>query len=160
MSKTVEINKQKYVVNQNDYNIVPHQEFNNLKILDSLGIHERLISLLKELSFLGINNLKVANVSHGGYIPIQLASTFKKILVSNSNENKNLLHVLKNSETYDLENIFLYDSEFQNEDYILFINDTIEPYNYKIFIIAIIVAVITISLSVSTDILYKPSLNS
>lgn len=78
--KSVFINKENFIVKENEYNVVPHQEFNNLQIIDSLAEHERIISLLSELSFLfEKSNLLVFNCSHGGYIPIKVADKFEKI---------------------------------------------------------------------------------
>ena len=80
MSKLVSINKENFVVNQNEFNILPHEEFNNLQILESLGEQERIVSLLTEISYLfDKSNLLVFNCSHGGYIPLKVSNYFDTI---------------------------------------------------------------------------------
>ena len=78
MSKTsVTINKENFIVFENEFTKIPHTEFNNLNILESLGLFERLVSLINELNCLDNDmNLLCIEVSHGGYIPIK---TFSKL---------------------------------------------------------------------------------
>ena len=52
----IKINKQDFYVNEDEFVKVPHDEFNNLNILDSLGIQERIVSLLTEISYLNKPN--------------------------------------------------------------------------------------------------------
>ena len=49
-SKDVTLNDEEFRVFQNEYNKVDHPEYTNLRILDSLGFHERVVSLLSEIS--------------------------------------------------------------------------------------------------------------
>jgi hypothetical protein len=51
----IKINKQDFYVNEDEFFKVQHDEFNNLNILDSLGIQERIVSLLTEISYLKFN---------------------------------------------------------------------------------------------------------
>ena len=48
--KVVTLNKKDYVVSLEEYKEIPHYEYNNLKIIDKLGEHERLVSLINEIS--------------------------------------------------------------------------------------------------------------
>jgi len=65
MNKKVTINNQSFRVNNDEYNKIDNKEYSNLNILDQLGFHERLISLLRELSNLYTNStLKMNNVTH------------------------------------------------------------------------------------------------
>jgi len=91
--KKITINKKhEYYVNEYEFNLVYNQEFNNLRILDSLGEMERIISLLKELSiFLSdVQNLNpeeekkgiqllALNQTHGGFIPISCIPFFSNV---------------------------------------------------------------------------------
>ena len=52
IQRTVDINFEPFVVYEKEYSQKYHQEFNNLNILEHLGEHERIISLLNELSYL------------------------------------------------------------------------------------------------------------
>lgn len=87
------INKENLFVEDFEFAKVPHDEFNNLTILDSLGIQERLISLLKDIGALDDFNLKCINTTHGGYIPIKLCNNYKKINVLTApKQQSNLEH--------------------------------------------------------------------
>jgi tetratricopeptide (TPR) repeat protein len=82
MSHTISINKEDFTVKVNEYKKVDHKEFTNLHILDSLGEHEYVISLLHQLSLCCSNvkpNLIISEITHGGYIPIKVSSYFNVI---------------------------------------------------------------------------------
>ena len=129
--KDISINKQIFRVNNDEYKKVYHEEYNNLNILDQLGFQERQISLLKELSklynknqdmsafpveknltelaflerseLLGKKvNIKMNNITHGGFIPIKCSEYFGSIYINNnqahsSNIVYNITNFLKNN---------------------------------------------------------------
>jgi len=104
-TKDIPINKQLYRVRTDEYCTIHHPEYTNLHILDQLGFHERIISLLTTLSSLYDQkvNLRLHDVSHGGFIPIQCAPSFHTVYI-----NKNPLHdthVLHNIATYHTKNV-------------------------------------------------------
>ena len=79
--QTVSINSEPFIVNDNEYNNKYHKEFNNLNIIDKLGEHERIVSLLNDLSSLFVEkNIYFHNTSHGGYIPIKCSDIYVKII--------------------------------------------------------------------------------
>ena len=89
MTKIVSINKENFKVNNNEFNSIPHQEFNNLNILDSLSELERIISLLKDIALIlndGQKNILLVEISHGGYIPIKISSGYNNVVILNDNE--------------------------------------------------------------------------
>jgi tetratricopeptide (TPR) repeat protein len=126
-TKDIPINKQTFRVRTDEYRKVDHPEYTNLHILDQLGFHERIISLLTSLSTLYYQkvNLRLNDVSHGGFIPIQCARSFQEIYI-----NKNPLHeesIFHNITTHLAnKNIFyhmhavdkkdLYEINFENSD--------------------------------------------
>ena len=60
MNKNITINNEEFYVNNDEFNtIIFSDEFNNLNILENLGLQERIISLLKELSTITNFNLKM-----------------------------------------------------------------------------------------------------
>ena len=87
----VDLNKRKYNVQINEFNIIPHNEYNNLQIREKVGQFDRIVSLLQELSKVKIQEEKEEemkqcifyDVTHGGYIPINCASTFDTIHLIN-----------------------------------------------------------------------------
>ena len=79
--------EKKYWVRGHEYEKIVHDEFCNLNILDRLGEHERIISLLTELSecymkkksISYLPNLLVNRISHGGYVEIKCSKSFNVI---------------------------------------------------------------------------------
>ena len=90
--KVVTLNKKDYVVSLEEYKEIPHYEYNNLKIIDKLGEHERLVSLINEISnIFDVKNNKYAvsmGLSHGGYIPINIANKYDNVYVYDIDKNK------------------------------------------------------------------------
>ena len=109
----ININKKKFHVNENEFNKVILSGFENLHILENLGLFERLISLIIELKDTSnIKNLICFNTCNGGYIPIECSSSFDNILLidnildSEENIHNNItLHNIKNIKFKN--NIFL-----------------------------------------------------
>ena len=105
--KTVNINFEPFVVADNEYSQKYHDEFNNLNILEHLGEHERIISLLNELSNLFVEKtIYFYDITHGGYIPIKCSDNFDKLIIENSDNH--LLSLKKNIEYYNIKNILLH----------------------------------------------------
>jgi hypothetical protein len=78
--KVVEIEKQKYTVNDNEFNKLIIDKYCNLNILLKLGEIERVISLLCEFS--NIKNCLIINPTHGGFIPIGCSKKFDTVYMS------------------------------------------------------------------------------
>jgi hypothetical protein len=130
----VYLNNKKYIVSKNEFNLLTNlpEEICNLKIVDKLGLFERLISLIKELS--KINKKKniciFFNQTHGGYISLECSSSFDLIYIINSNNNivdEHNNNISRNIQIHDLKNIF-----FLNDLDNININSE-ENYNYIIF---------------------------
>lgn len=119
MSKTITINKENFKVDEKDFHSVPHEEFNNLNILDSLGQLERMISFLKELSLLlnkDQKNILLVEISHGGFIPIKISNSYDNISILNKNE-RDYINIIENIEDKSIKNINFID--FIHDDSIL-----------------------------------------
>ena len=122
-AKDIPINKQIFRVRTDEYCKIDHPEYMNLHILDQLGFHERIISLLTTLSTLYDQkvNLRLNSVSHGGFIPIQCAHAFQKIYI-----NKNPLHdshILHNITTHLTDKNIFYHSNTRDKNDLFEIND-------------------------------------
>lgn len=97
--KDVYIEKKLFRVNIDEYKKIHHNEYNNLNILDQLGFHERQISLLKEISKLYEKkiNIRMNNVTHGGFIPIKCSDYFNNIYINNDKKHSdNIFHNIVN----------------------------------------------------------------
>ena len=130
MNKLITVNNEEFKVKDDEFNKVPHDEFNNLIILDSLGYLERIISLLKEMAshlFHHVPNLLMYNSTHGGYVPIKCSKEFKNIFIYNKDE-KHVSNILANVYKYDIQNISIIDKTLIDDKNIylqdiVFIND-------------------------------------
>lgn len=121
--KQIAINKKLYWVDSNEYSYDLIKGFENLKILNNLGLHERIISYISQLKFY-LNeqkklNLIFINVSHGGFIPLSLSEYFDSIYIinmrtTNSTNSTNLTNIQKNIQEHKKLNIKLIELE-QNE---------------------------------------------
>ena len=112
MNKKITIYGEEFYVNKTEFNKKPHDEFNNLNILDSLDEQERLISLLKELGNLTTDSEKFdllcADPTHGGYIPIKVSESYKLIKVLSCTDIQ-CYNIIQNTENLNIENIILFE---------------------------------------------------
>ena len=72
------IESREYNVCDGEFNKIEHKSFNNLNILENIGLFERLVSLMVELSSglsIGIDNLIIYKPTHGGFIPINVSNS-------------------------------------------------------------------------------------
>uniref|UniRef100_A0A6C0H5T1 Glycosyl transferase family 1 domain-containing protein n=1 Tax=viral metagenome TaxID=1070528 RepID=A0A6C0H5T1_9ZZZZ len=97
----LEINKKKYHICPNEYNVKIHPINNNLIILSELGEHERIIGLLNELSE-KIEYCIINGPTHGGFIAMHL--NYKRISLINVGQD-HLININKNIEMYDKKEI-------------------------------------------------------
>jgi len=100
----VNINKRFYQVNGNEFNTIIHNEYNTLNIRDDLGEMERICCLLKELKSETYDSVIVYNTTHGGYIPIHIASAYNNVYVLNVAQEHNE-NIAKNVSSHNIENI-------------------------------------------------------
>jgi hypothetical protein len=101
------INNKKYKVFQNEFDIIPHNEYNNLKIFKQVDIYERLIGFLSEIKNINnkINQLICFNTTHGGFLPLECAKIYESIVLLETDiqQKNNIQH---NIELYNLKNIY------------------------------------------------------
>lgn len=98
----ININKRDYHVEENEFSKITHNEFSNLVIRDKVGLFERIISLINELSnCLNIKNALFYNVSHGGFIPINCSQQFENIYLINTDD----INITKNIDLHKINNI-------------------------------------------------------
>ena len=128
MNEKITIYNEDFCVNKDEFNKKPHDEFNNLNILNSLGEQERLISLLKELGKLSVDekfDLLCIEPTHGGYIPIKVSESYKIIKVlSFADGHSN--NIIQNIDNFKVENIILFEkieNINQNGKHIIFANN-------------------------------------
>jgi len=78
--KEVELNHETYQVLQNEFLFIEHQEYNTLKITPDLGIYERYVGFIQNLTYLFSDETPIVFSSyyttHGGYIPIELSKKY------------------------------------------------------------------------------------
>jgi tetratricopeptide (TPR) repeat protein len=66
-------------VNDDEFAKIPHDQYQNLVIRESVGKFERIISLINEIGHLKVENLVVYNTTHGGFIPINCSPNFQNV---------------------------------------------------------------------------------
>lgn len=106
----VEINKKKYQVNENEFTKNTIEDYCKLKILNDVGILERLASLFNELKKCNMNNLIFFNATHGGFLPIECSKFFDNITICNT-DKKHEENISFNINTHKIKNI-----HFSNND--------------------------------------------
>jgi hypothetical protein len=100
----LEVNKRKYQVNENEFTRKNIQEFCNLRILNDVGLFERLISLFFELKNCNIHNLVCFNTTHGGFLPIECSKFFDNITLVNT-EKQHTNNIDTNVKFHNIKNI-------------------------------------------------------
>jgi len=118
----VVINGKEYKVGNGEFNKINHTKFNNLNIIENVGLFERLISLMIELlEALSIENLIVYKPTHGGFIPINISSSCKSSDISYYNykniflvetAEEHIENIKKNIETMKIKNQTIHFLEF------------------------------------------------
>ena len=100
----VEVDKKKYNVLDHEFIKVPNEEYCNLNILESVGIFERLISLIKEITSFHSKhddqNIIFTGISHGGYIPIQIKENIINPIYVYESDEQQLQNLYINSDKY------------------------------------------------------------
>jgi len=105
-----------YKVCDNEFNKVTNEKFSNLNIIENVGLFERLISLMTEVSHdVSIDNLIIYKPTHGGFIPINVnnssESKYKNIfLVETAKEHAE--NIKKNMDTMKIKNQAIHFLEF------------------------------------------------
>jgi len=132
----IKLNGKEYQVNNNEFEHIPHERYSNLLIRKDIGLIERIVSLINELSSLYVKNLIIYNTDKGGYLPINCSKYYENItliepnishfdnIISNINKfnvkNINIVKYLYNIENIDNSNafIFSYNDSSLDIDYI------------------------------------------
>lgn len=131
LEKVVKIDKKEYVVSLNEYKNKPHIEYNNLEILENLGNHERIVSLINELSKIlekdQKKNLIYYGISHGGYIPINTSKYYDSIYIDEYNDH-HLENLKSNIKYHDIKNILINEKSIEYYSCIVFLE---KHFDYK-----------------------------
>jgi hypothetical protein len=120
----VKLNGKEYQVNNNEFEQQIHDRYSNLLIRKDIGLIERIVSLINELTTLSIKNLIIYNTDKGGYLPINCAKNYETItlietniphidnIISNINKfnikNMNIVKYLYNVENIDNSSVFIF----------------------------------------------------
>jgi tetratricopeptide (TPR) repeat protein len=104
----VTIDRKNYRVNLDEFrktNKIANPKYGNLTILESVGVYERVISLIDELGELNNHtSCFIVNPTHGGFIPINCSSNFESVglLQCSVNHKENIEDNIK---THNVTNI-------------------------------------------------------
>ena len=134
------INNINYFVNDDEFPIIHHNKYTNLKIVDKLGYFETIISFINKISHQ--HDLFFYNTTHGGFIPLNCSKYYNHIFIqcnnlhfNNINNNCKKLNLSSNvticdhfEEYNELNNYILYDELLE------FNNELFEIYNFNVII--------------------------
>ena len=115
----VDINKKTYNVCEGEFNIMPHEEYNNLIIRNNVGFYERIASLLNELIMNNIENLVIVSGTHGGFLPIECSTYFKNVFLYLT-DNSHVININENIKSFDIKNIHFSDTIKSHDNCIIF----------------------------------------
>ena len=115
----VEINKKTYKVDNNEFVVVPHSEYNNLIIREKVGYYERVASLLDNLRFGDDSiNLLIQSPTHGGFLPIECSQHFSHVyLLDQDTDQQQKSNTNENIDSHNISNISWIDEPVQNYIY-------------------------------------------
>jgi tetratricopeptide (TPR) repeat protein len=122
----VEINKKNYKVDNNEFIVVPHSEYNNLIIREKVGYYERVSSLLDNLRFGDDSiNLLIQSPTHGGFLPIECSQHFSHVyLLDQDTDQQQKSNTNENIASHNISNISWIDEpeqiQIQGQNYIYF----------------------------------------
>ena len=132
---SVKISKNNYYVNANEFNVIKHITYSNLKIIESVGQFERIFSLINELSILKLSDCICYNSTHGGFIPISCSKSFDSVYILNVKQEhrekieqnihtQNIQNIKFNLDVPTFSDFILFSEKIENVDY-----NIIEKYN-------------------------------
>ena len=103
----VTINKTNYVVNENEFKKIDHPIYTNLRIFENVDIFEKLTSFLHELKLCLYenkeNNIIFLNLTHGGFLPIEVSNSFDNVILVDTHEEHysnittNIMNIVTNN---------------------------------------------------------------
>ncbi len=100
--------KHKFAINENEFKPKVIKEFETLELFEDLGEFERIVGLIKELSFLELD-LVSYKTTHGGFIPIQSSTSYKNVLLCQT-EDIHLNNIITNIDSMNIQNISMVNS--------------------------------------------------
>jgi hypothetical protein len=118
----VEINKKTYKVDNSEFVVVPHSEYNNLIIREKVGYYERVVSLLDNLRFGNDStNLLIQSPSHGGFLPIECSPHFSHVyLLERDTDQQHKSNTNENIASHNISNVSWINELEPEQNYIYF----------------------------------------
>lgn len=94
----IELNKETFFVNSDEFTVLSHTHYENLKLYPQLAIFEREVGLIRDI----INNQKDCKfinigISHGGFVPIQVSKHLEKAFICHNSKDSHHENLLKNT---------------------------------------------------------------
>jgi len=135
------INNINYFVNNDEFNIIPHNEYTNLKIIDKLGYFEMIISFINKISH--HHDLIFNNTTHGGFIPFNCLNIYNKLFILSNdlhfdniikNNNNNINSKINILIHKDFKQCNEFDNYILHDELLEFDNELFENYNFNVII--------------------------
>jgi len=125
----IKLTDKEYQVNNNEFEHQPHEKYSNLLIRKDIGLIERIVALINELSSLSLNNLIIYDTNKGGYLPINCSTYYENITLIETNKS-HIENVISNINKFNVKNInilkYLYNIEniYNSNVFIFSYNDS------------------------------------
>ena len=123
---SVKLNGKEFQVNNNEFELQPHERYTNLLIRKDVGYLERVVSLISELSYLSVKNLIIYNTNKGGYLPINCSKYYENITLIETNVS-HIDNITSNINKFNIKNInivkYLYNVEIIDNSTVFIFSD-------------------------------------
>lgn len=120
------IENTKYKINTNEYEKIKHKKYNNLKLYNEIGVHERIIGFIKKCKDVYSEDPDFIsyNTRYGGFIPIQLSCSFKNIALLDT-DTLHSCNIDENIRKQNINNIYFHNNS-TNSNKIIYSDDLAE----------------------------------
>jgi len=122
--------KKKYYTLPNEFTRRKHDCYTNLSIVPDIGIQERIVALIKECQYaFSLKTVYCFKSSHGGYIPVQIAPVFKKVILK-CTDGPHYANIMANIQEYAISNILFQDySTPIDTESMIYLNDYVKRFS-------------------------------
>jgi hypothetical protein len=100
------IKNHNYKINNDEYSKIDHESYNNLRLYDKIGLHERIIGLIKKCKEVYSSEPVFISfdTKYGGFIPIKISNNFENIYLLDTKDSHEI-NIRENIKKQHIDNI-------------------------------------------------------
>jgi hypothetical protein len=100
------IKNHNYKINNDEYSKIDHESYNNLRLYDKIGLHERIIGLIKKCKEVYSSEPVFISfdTKYGGFIPINISNNFENIYLLDTKDSHEI-NIRENIKKQHIDNI-------------------------------------------------------